>query len=100
MPLILLVVTPPDCVASPLPPCPLSHQVDFTVRSEGAPWVGERRYSSLTAAAKEVGDSRLWGGVHFPSANADGLTLGRLVAKQVLARLKGGRTAPALVLGR
>jgi hypothetical protein len=77
-------------------PSPL--QVEFTLRSPGAPWVGERRYSSLTAAAQEVADSRLWAGVHFPSSNADGFALGRSVAKQALAQLKGSRTAPALTL--
>jgi hypothetical protein len=32
----------------------------------------------------------MWAGVHFPSANADGLKLGRTVAKEVLKRLGGG----------
>ena len=65
-------------------------QVDFSIGSEGAPWLGKRNYSSLTAAAEEVGDSRLFGGVHFPSANADGLKLGRLVGARVFEAFPGG----------
>jgi hypothetical protein len=61
-------------------------QVTFTIGSEGAPWL-KRTYKSLTSAAVEVGDSRMYGGVHFPSANADGLALGRLVAGRVLAKM-------------
>lgn len=73
-------------------------KVEFSVRSQGAPWVGERRYTSLTAAAQEVANSRLWAGVHFPSSNADGLALGRFVGKQALAQHKRGSSAPALTL--
>jgi hypothetical protein len=29
-------------------------KADFAVASEGAPWLGERRYDSLTKAAVEV----------------------------------------------
>ncbi|KAF8062070.1 hypothetical protein HT031_004330 [Scenedesmus sp. PABB004] len=54
--------------------------VTFSIGSEGAPWLGKRKYKTLTAAAEEVGDSRLFGGVHFTSANDDGLKLGRLIA--------------------
>eukprot|EP00775_Hariotina_reticulata_P009825 gene9825-9983_t len=63
-------------------------QVTFTIGSEGTPWL-KRTYNNLTSAAVEVGDSRLYGGVHFPSANADGLALGRLVGGKVFGRING-----------
>jgi hypothetical protein len=63
-------------------------QENFAIGSEGAPWVGERSYKSLTDAAVEVGDSRLYGDVHFNSSNVDGLKLGRLVADQVISKLQ------------
>lgn len=62
--------------------------VTFAIASEGAPWVGKRTYKSLTAAAVEVGDSRLYGGVHFSSANVDGLKLGRAVAAKAWEAFK------------
>ena len=46
----------------------------------GAPMVGERRYGSLTAAANEVGDSRVFAGVHFNHSCVDGLELGIILA--------------------
>ncbi|GBF97096.1 hypothetical protein Rsub_10107 [Raphidocelis subcapitata] len=68
-------------------------KVDFSIGSEGTPWLGERSYDSLAAAAAEVGESRLWGGVHFRSANEDGVKLGRQVAGEVFDTIgskKGG----------
>lgn len=64
--------------------------VTFTTRSEGAPDVGERTYRSLTAAAAEVGDSRVFGGVHFNASCVDALRLGRLVGKEAFESLGGG----------
>lgn len=62
-------------------------QVAFSLTSESTPWL-TRSYSSLSQAAKESADSRLWGGVHFPAANYDGLTLGKLVASKVYERIQ------------
>ena len=68
--------------------CPdCSLQVNFSIGSEAAPWLGKRNYKSLTQAADESSWSRLWGGVHFHSADTDGLTLGRLVASKVFDRV-------------
>ncbi len=67
-------------------------QVTFTIGSEGTPWL-KRTYSKLTDAANEVGDSRLYGGVHFDSANKDGLKLGRLVAAKVWDKFNGGASS-------
>ncbi|WIA08243.1 hypothetical protein OEZ85_007688 [Tetradesmus obliquus] len=66
--------------------------VTFTLTSESAPWLN-RSYSSLTAAAQEVGDSRTFGGVHFPSANADGLKLGRIIGGKVFDRIAANKPA-------
>lgn len=43
-----------------------------------------RSYSSFSQAAEETSISRLYGGIHFPSDNIDGLVLGRSVANYVL----------------
>ena len=39
-----------------------------------------RTYNSLRECAEEVSRSRLYGGIHFPAALNDGLTLGRQIA--------------------
>ncbi len=63
-------------------------QVTFIIGTEGNATLAPRTYTSLTAAAVEVGDSRLFGGLHFNSSNVDGLKLGRLVGKGVYESLK------------
>jgi len=62
--------------------------VVLRIGSEGAPALGERTYASLGAAAAEVGDSRVFGGVHFNASCADGLSLGRLVGGEAFDKLK------------
>jgi membrane-associated phospholipid phosphatase len=47
-----------------------------------------RTYDSFWAAAEEAALSRLYGGIHFRSANENGLEQGRCVAEAVLAKLK------------
>jgi hypothetical protein len=42
-----------------------------------------RRFSSFTQAAEEAGLSRVYGGIHFPSAVTDGARLGRSVGRDV-----------------
>jgi hypothetical protein len=49
-----------------------------------------RQYTSFRAAADEAGLSRIYGGIHYPSANVEGGNLGRCVASKVLARFGGG----------
>jgi hypothetical protein len=43
-----------------------------------------RRWESFSQIAKEVEDARVWGGIHFRTANQHGTELGRLVAEYVL----------------
>jgi membrane-associated phospholipid phosphatase len=61
-----------------------SDAVNFSVPSDSLP--GKRRsYQSLWKCAEEVSQSRLYGGIHFPSALEGGLTMGRQIAEHVLA---------------
>jgi hypothetical protein len=46
-----------------------------------------RRFPSVLAAAEECAASRLWAGVHFRSAQAEGQRLGRAIAARALAAL-------------
>jgi membrane-associated phospholipid phosphatase len=50
-------------------------RVSFTAESDALPGV-ERRFTSFRAAAAEAALSRLYGGIHFRSANEDGLAAG------------------------
>ncbi len=45
-----------------------------------------RSFSSLSQAAQDAADSRLWGGIHFRFDNDAGLALGRQVGTHVLRR--------------
>jgi hypothetical protein len=57
---------------------------DATHEADGLP---VRHFASFRAAAEEAAVSRLYGGIHFPSANTNGLAQGVCVGEQVL-RLK------------
>jgi hypothetical protein len=59
-------------------------QVTFTLTS-GAPFPNiKRSFSSISAAARESADSRVYAGIHFRSACEDGLSLGRKVGQRVV----------------
>src|SRR5262249_56836233 len=45
----------------------------------------QRCFTSLIDATREAGDSRLIGGIHFPSDNVEGLITGEKIANQVIA---------------
>jgi hypothetical protein len=64
----------------------LGDNVGFSVNSLGLPGV-ERQFTSFTAAAEEAGMSRIYGGIHFNSANVDGLATGRNIGNYVLQNL-------------
>lgn len=55
----------------------------FTVGADAVPGVF-RRFDSVWACAEEVGMSRIYGGIHFPSANREGKECGRRIALRVL----------------
>ena len=61
-------------------------EIEFSVQSDSLP--GKiRSYRSLLKCAAEVSQSRLYGGIHFPSALKDGLELGRQIAEHVMSNL-------------
>ncbi len=60
-------------------------QVPFTVTS-GPPFPDiKRSFTSVTQAAREAADSRIYAGIHFRTACEDGLVLGRKVAERTVA---------------
>ena len=50
-----------------------------------------RRYASVGALVQEVGDARIWGGIHYRTATEVGARMGRQVGELATAWL---RTAP------
>lgn len=50
---------------------------------------GIRRYTNFDAAAREAAVSRLYGGIHFPFGNEEGLRLGTCVGEQLVRVLEG-----------
>jgi membrane-associated phospholipid phosphatase len=56
--------------------------IQFTARSDSIPGVF-RSFDSLAACAAEVGVSRIYGGIHFMSANVDGGTTGARIGQFV-----------------
>lgn len=58
--------------------------VDFTVTSDGLPGV-VRSFKKLSDARREVGMSRVWGGIHVMSDNLEGQKAGLKVADYVFA---------------
>lgn len=48
--------------------------------------LGDRYYATAGDLVTEVGEARIWGGIHFRSAVDDGSDIGRKVAHQVLAK--------------
>lgn len=59
-----------------------TEDIYFTIYDYMMPASG-RAYTSFTAAAEEAGRSRIYGGIHFQSANRDGLAAGRAVGDYV-----------------
>ena len=58
-------------------------QVAFTMTS-GPPFANiKRSFTSLSQAARESADSRVYAGIHFRSACEDGLVLGRKIGQRV-----------------
>jgi PAP2 superfamily len=101
-----LIVTPPfpdyvsghstfsGAAATVLPLFYGTEDLPFTTGSDFLPGV-YRSFSTCLDAAEEAADSRLYGGIHFRSANEDGLqagiSIGELTATRYLRR-KGNRS--------
>jgi PAP2 superfamily len=58
-------------------------KIDFTVPSLTG--LGDRHFARPKDLAYEVGNARIWGGIHYRSAVEDGITIGKKVVNQVLA---------------
>ena len=59
-------------------------EIDYTVPSITG--LGDRHYDRVQDLTYEVGNARIWGGIHYRTAVEDGIQLGMRVANQVLAR--------------
>jgi hypothetical protein len=58
------------------------------VHYNGATGLAARHFNSFTELANEIGDSRVYGQIHYPKSCEDGQALGRKVAQNVLNTLK------------
>ena len=58
-------------------------KIDFTVPSLTG--LGDRHFANVGDLEYEVGNARIWGGIHFRSAVDDGVKIGQHVANWVLA---------------
>ena len=58
-------------------------RIDYTVPSLTG--LGDRTYKTVRELEKEVGNARIWGGIHYRSSVDVGVTIGRQVAHQVVA---------------
>jgi hypothetical protein len=71
--------------------------IPFTTTSDELPGV-TRSYPGFSAAADEAGVSRIYGGIHWPSAVYHGQASGYQLAQHVFAHLLLPLTAPELTL--
>lgn len=60
-------------------------EIAFTTGSDALPGV-VRGFRSLSAAADEAGQSRIYGGIHWQFDNVEGLRAGRQAAEEIFAR--------------
>ncbi len=60
-----------------------TRHIDFTVPSLTG--LGDREFATPGELAREVGNARIWGGIHYRSAVRDGIAIGSKVVHQVLA---------------
>jgi membrane-associated phospholipid phosphatase len=60
--------------------------ISFSTTSDGLPGV-ERSFTSLSQAAEEAGQSRIYGGIHWQFDNQAGLASGRALAEQVFFKV-------------
>jgi membrane-associated phospholipid phosphatase len=62
------------------------NNVSFTAVADASVNLQPRNFKSFTEAAQEAGMSRVYGGVHWPSDNRDGLKAGRNLGKYVVEK--------------
>jgi hypothetical protein len=59
-----------------------TQQIDLTVPSLTG--LGDRHFNDVQDLQDEVGNARIWGGIHYRSAVEDGITIGKKTVNQVL----------------
>jgi len=64
--------------------------VMFATQSDALPGV-MRRFHAFSAAAREAALSRLYGGIHYRSANEDGFVAGQLIGEWTVTHVLRGR---------
>ena len=60
-----------------------TRRIDLTVPSLTG--LGDRHYDTVRDLTYEVGNARIWGGIHFRSAVTDGVRVAERTARVVLA---------------
>jgi hypothetical protein len=60
-----------------------SDEIDFTIPSVTG--LGDRHYARARDLEYEVGNARIWGGIHFRSAVEEGVAIAKKTARHVLA---------------
>jgi membrane-associated phospholipid phosphatase len=73
---------------------PNAHDADNNPLTGAA---AKRCFSSFTEAAAEAGDSRLMGGIHFPTDNIEGLITGEKIGNEVMANAFNAVAEPSSV---
>jgi hypothetical protein len=73
----------------------LGDNVTFTDMTYNSIGLEPRSFDSFSEAAKEAGNSRLYGGIHYRPSIAAGLTLGEKTARNLLRRLQFRREVAA-----
>jgi len=63
------------------PSYPSNHSTFSAAKSEMLAYLFPTRADFIRAVGKQAGDSRIWGGIHFPMDNAAGVQLGKSVAE-------------------
>ena len=63
------------------PSYPSNHSTFSSSRAEILAYLVPTRADFIRALGKEGGDSRIWGGIHYPMDNVEGVKLGQSVAK-------------------
>ena len=58
-------------------------EIDFTVPSLTG--LGDRHFARVKDLEYDVGNARIWGGIHYRSAVEDGINIGKKTADHVLA---------------
>jgi len=71
------------------PSYPSNHSTFSTAKSEMLAYLFPARAAFIRAVGKEAGDSRIWGGIHYPMDNVAGVQLGQSVAELFISWAQG-----------